>query len=103
MLNDPFPLHDPGGLGIFDLMAKGMVPHPFRPTASAHWEQYDSPVPAKPEQGSAPKRGVMERLEQWFWTRRQRDIEAYLAQSSDIHDLEARMRKLERESLHTYY
>ena len=33
MRNDPLPLHDPGGLGIFDLMAKGLVPPPFRADA----------------------------------------------------------------------
>jgi hypothetical protein len=103
MRNDPLPLHDPGGLGIFELMAKGLVPPPFRLTPSARWDRYDRPAPEKARPISAPKRGLMDRLERWFWTRRQRDLEAYLAQSSDVHDLEARIRRLERDPLHPYY
>ena len=103
MRNDPLPLHDPGGLGIFDLMAKGLVPPPFRPAPFAYWNRDDSPAPVTPEQAVAPKRGLMDRLGRWFQTRRQRDLEAYLAQSSDVHDLEARIRRLERDPVHRYY
>jgi len=103
MRNDPLPLHDPGGLGIFDLMAKGLVPPPFRPRPSARWARHESPVPAAAEQVPAPRRGLMSRLERWFWTWRQRELEAYLAQATDVHDLEARIRRLERDPLHPYY
>ena len=41
-------------------------------------------------------------LERWFWSQQQRDIEAYLARSADIHDLEERMRNLERGRWHRY-
>jgi hypothetical protein len=44
----------------------------------------------------------MERLERWFWAQQQRDIEAYLARSADIHDLEERMRNLERGRWHRH-
>ena len=83
MRNDPLPLNDPGGLGIFAVMARALAPPPFQP--------------------AAPRRGLMERLENWFWTQRQRDIEAYLAQATDLHDLEARIRDLERNRIHPYY
>ena len=103
MQNNSSPFHDLDGLGIFDLMAKGLVPPPFRPTPPARWDRYDSPLPVEAATKSASKRGLMDRLERWFWTRRQRDLEAYLAQSTDVHDLEARIRKLERDPLHPYY
>jgi hypothetical protein len=44
----------------------------------------------------------MERLDRWFWAQQQRDIEAYLARSADIHDLEQRMRNVERGEWHRY-
>jgi Protein of unknown function (DUF3563) len=105
MRNDPLPLDDPGGLGIFDLMAKGLVPPPppFRPTPYARWDRNDTPAPEGPEQALAPKRGLLGRLGRWFRSRRQRDLEAYLAQSSDVHDLEARIRRLERDPRHPNY
>ncbi len=41
--------------------------------------------------------GLLARLDRWFWQQEQREREAYLAQSSDIYDLERRMRLLERD------
>jgi len=38
---------------------------------------------------------LFERLESWAWDRQQREREAYLAQSADLHDLEYRMRQLD--------
>ena len=38
---------------------------------------------------------LLERLENWAWDRQQRELEAYLAQSADLHDLEYRMRQLD--------
>ena len=35
-------------------------------------------------------------LDRWLWKQRQRETEAWLAQASDVHDLEARIRHLER-------
>jgi hypothetical protein len=40
---------------------------------------------------------LMERLERWFAEARQREVERYLAQSSDVFDLERRIRALERQ------
>jgi len=35
-------------------------------------------------------------LDRWLWKQHQRETEAWLAQSVDVHDLEARIRHLER-------
>jgi hypothetical protein len=92
---------DVGGLDIFILMARALTPPGMTPRPGAYWDRYDAPtVPAKP---SPPKLGWMARLERWFWRQRQRDLEAYLAQATDVHDLETRMRTLERDFLHPYY
>jgi hypothetical protein len=102
MRNDPYPLHEPGGLGIFALLAKALTPPPYQPNFPARRDRHG---PATPASGAAPARprGVMERLEHWFWSRRQRDVEAYLGRSKDLHELEARMRDLNREPWRPYY
>ena len=38
---------------------------------------------------------LFERLESWAWDRQQREREACLSQSADLHDLEYRMRQLD--------
>jgi uncharacterized protein DUF3563 len=38
---------------------------------------------------------LFERLENWAWDRQQREREAFLAQSTDLYDLEYRMRQLD--------
>jgi hypothetical protein len=46
---------------------------------------------------SAPaKRSLLSRIDAWFWREQQRDLEAYLGQSVDIAEVEARMRAIER-------
>lgn len=44
----------------------------------------------------------LDRLDNWFWRQRQREREAYLAQATDIFDLEERMRRLERSGGRSY-
>jgi hypothetical protein len=39
---------------------------------------------------------VSEALDRWLWKQRARETEAWLAQSKDVFELEARMRELER-------
>jgi hypothetical protein len=51
----------------------------------------------------ARRRGVLQRLDHWLWAMQQRDIERYLAQASDVFDLEARITALERGTPHPYY
>ena len=90
MRNDAFPMNDSGGLGIFLVIARALAPAP------SQTEIQRSASPA------GRKIGFLERLDRWFWAQQQRDIEAYLAQSADIHDLEQRMRNLERASWDRY-
>ena len=48
-------------------------------------------------------RGWLERLEQWKWREEQRSVEAYLAQSQDVFELEARILDLQRGNPSRYY
>ena len=57
----------------------------------AHATSNPDSAPAK----LAP-RTLLDRLDAWLWRQRQRNNEAYLAQSQDIFELESRMRALER-------
>jgi len=95
------PIHDPGGLGILALMAQVLMA-PYSPPA-LYGEEVT--IDDRPEAApvTAPKQSLLDRIEQWFWVQRQRDLEAYLAQSSDIHDLERRMRYVERNGVRPYY
>jgi len=85
-------------LGIFALMAKA-----FTQPESASRERRDTRADELPAKTSVRRRGLLEHLDHWFWTRQQRDVEAYLAQATDLYDLEARMRALERKVPHPYY
>ena len=60
------------------------------------------PGPSRPAE-TAPRDGWLDRLNRWLWTRRQRGVEARLARSSDVFELEARMRELERGIPSRYY
>jgi hypothetical protein len=119
MRNDSFPLQDPAGLGIFLVMARALAPAPYQPNFRARWDRFEpveqpplpSADPASDRAGESPasdlkraprKIGFLERLDRWFWAQQQRDLEAYLARSADIHDLEQRMRNIERSSWHRY-
>ena len=117
MRNDSLPLQDPGGLGIFLLMARALAPAPFQPDFRARWDRRDAAPPRSPPPGDrgrankspaaqaipAPRKiGFLERLDRWFWAQQQRDLESYLARSVDIHDLEHRMRNVERGPWHRY-
>lgn len=77
-------------------MAKALTLQP--PLAEAFDRPVASPLPA-----SAPRRGLLDRLDHWFWTQEQRAVEAYLAKSLDMHDLEARIRHLERGTSYRIY
>jgi hypothetical protein len=56
--------------------------------------QVESPTPAK------PRRSWLERLDDWFADQRTIARERYLAQASDLSDLERRMREIDR---HRYF
>ena len=40
--------------------------------------------------------GFFERLDRWFWSQEMKEREAWLAESKDIFELEARMKMLDR-------
>lgn len=44
----------------------------------------------------ARARSLFAALDRWFWQQRMRETEAWLAQSKDVFELEARLRDLER-------
>jgi hypothetical protein len=48
-------------------------------------------------------RGWLDQFDRWLWAVRQREVEAYLAQATDVFDLEARIRALERDFPRPYY
>jgi len=119
MRNDSFPLRDPVGVDIFLVMARALAPAPFLPDFRARWDRpdrterrsnppevavADSPSNLVAPQAEPARRkiGILERLDRWFWAQQQRDLEAYLAQSADIHELEHRMRNVERGAWHRF-
>jgi Protein of unknown function (DUF3563) len=55
-----------------------------------------SSAPASSTAGSAKSIGWLDRLDTWFWKQEMKNREAFLARSTDIFDLEQRMRCLER-------
>ena len=96
MRSNQVSLGDVRGLGIFAVMAKALALPPQQPDVFERPEASQSPPPP-------PRRGLLDRLDHWFWIREQRATEAYLAQSQDVHDLEARIRHLEHRALYRYY
>jgi hypothetical protein len=88
-------------LDIFALMAKGLS---LQPLAQYPLEAAERPPSPRVKEASPhQRRGWLERLDHWFWEREQREVEAHLAKSTDIYDLEARIRDLERGVLYRYY
>ena len=65
--------------------------------------------PRGPTQRTAPKVSAerrcswLDRLDAWFWRQEQKAREDYLARSTDIFELERRMRALERNPISRYY
>jgi hypothetical protein len=86
------------GNGFFALMAKALTPSTQR--------RESLPLPATAGVVAAedePRRGFLERLDAWFWAQEQRANEAYLSRATDVYDLEARIRDLERGAIRRYY
>ena len=96
MRANQIPLDDLGSLGIFNVLARALT---FPPQEQQEFERLGSTPPA----AQAPRRGLLDRLNNWFWMREQRATEAYLAKAQDIYDLEARIRHLERREPYRYY
>jgi hypothetical protein len=56
----------------------------------------DAAAPSKAGTSTLTLSDLFERLDAWFWRKRQSAQEAYLAQSADVFEVERRMRALER-------
>jgi hypothetical protein len=65
----------------------------FQPTADLA-----GPVERTVARVTAPALSIWDRLDRWFWRQEQRRLEAYLGTSTDLVELEQRMRALERTS-----
>ena len=88
--NDP-PLYDNSLTGILARLTHGILQD------ASERAQKDSAAPASTFANTASKpRGWLDRLDTWFWKQEMKSREAFLARSTDIFDLEERMRRLER-------
>jgi len=65
-------------------------------------QQSRVPVAPQPQVGISARVGLLGRLESWIWRQQQRERESYLADATDIADLEARMRVLEIRQLRNH-
>ena len=86
-------------LDVFALMASSLASPPRSEWPIERQERAREPAVAE---NAAARRGLLERLDHWFWKQEQRAVEAYLAKSTDIYELEKRIRDLERGALHRY-
>ena len=87
-------------LGIFAIMAKALA---LQPAGHDPFERHEVAPDAAAVEAAPPRRGFLDRVDHWFWTRRQRALEAELGKATDVYDLEARIRDLERGALYRYY
>ena len=83
----------PDHLGIFALMAKALA---IRPLGDDAFERSNVAPDTTAIESPRPRRGLLERIDHWFWKRGQRALEAHLGKATDVYDLEARIRDLER-------
>ena len=80
-------------LGVFTLIANALAP---RPPFTDSFGQRNVANDTAESQAASPRQGLLERLDRWFWMHEQREVEAHLSKATDIYDLEARIRGLER-------
>jgi hypothetical protein len=90
----------PDDLGVFALMANALA---LNPLGHDSFERGAATPDAAPIDGKPARRGLFERIDNWFRLRNQRSLEAYLGKASDVYDLEARIRDIERGVVHPYY
>ena len=88
-------LDDTFGLGVFALMAKALTPPWGQPETFARPDAVAVDAPA-------PRPGLFDRLDSWFWRLEQRAIEEHLSKATDVYDLEVRIRDLERGVMYRY-
>jgi hypothetical protein len=86
-------LNESRALCLYSSIAEGLrLPR----SGSDRSEYRDTRATQAPVEARPNGRGLLERFNHWLWTLHQRDIEAYLAKATDAHDLEVRIRELER-------
>jgi hypothetical protein len=73
--------------------ANELTAGPTRDEPSAHGDPDGEAPEGEPEE---PRRGLLDRIDQWFWGLEQRALEARLAEATDTYDLEVRIREIER-------
>ncbi len=100
MRTDHLATDDPRGLGVFTLLANALT---LPPQVSPAIERRQTCADGVRSGLPARRRGILERIDHWFWVQQQRDLEAYLAKARDVYDLEARIRALERKFPNPYY
>ena len=59
--------------------------------------------PGATARAESQKRGLLDRLDAWFWRQQQNAREDYLAGARDVYDLERRIDALDRGSVTRYY
>jgi len=91
-------------LGVLAVMATAPLMANALLTANAlSTDGWEEPREHPESTGDAPegeprrtKRGFFDRMDAWFWRLEQRELEARLAEATDIYDLEVRIRAIER-------
>ena len=86
--------------GVVALIAESLS---FVPRDAALTTASAAPVSRPTPRPGAVVRRWLDRLDHWHWQHRQNELEAVLAQSTDIADLERRMRAIERGVPARYY
>src|SRR5262245_10529439 len=102
------PIED---LGVLELMAKNPVTANAQLTANALFGanelrakrldedargRDDLAAEAAEGEPEETNRGLLDRIDDWFWKLEQRALEERLAEATDIYDLEMRIREIER-------
>ena len=100
MRTNQLSLNKVGGLDALSLIAKALA---LPPPKSGALERPDTRAAQGPTEVPARRHGPVEQLAHWFRNRQQRDVEARPARATDVYDLEARIRTLERNDPHPYY
>jgi hypothetical protein len=77
------------------------APAPRQSSAAADRAEAEARAAAAAARRTASAPSWLDRLDQWAWRQTQKRHEAYLAQSTDLADLERRLRALER-SVHLH-
>ena len=92
-------------LGVLEAMATGPLVANALLTANAlaaEDRREESPEyrkltgDARDDEQVESKRSFFDRIDAWFWRLEQRELEARLAEATDIYDLEVRIREIER-------